>query len=204
MLDLKLKNCTLYDGTGGKSRQVDIGILNEKIAVLGNLAKEPAHQTIDCNALAVCPGFIDAHTHSDAYLLIEPYAHSKIYQGVTTEIIGHCGASAAPIKDFNNLPFDWAQQEYSTKWNTFAEYLSLLKSVAPALNVLPLVGHNRIRSWVMNYEARYATKDELAQMERLLEECLEAGAAGLSTGLIYNPGKFASLEEIIHLAKIAK
>ncbi len=202
MLDIKLINCTIYDGTGREPFQSDIGILDEKIAEIGCLKDVKAKEIVDCKGLAICPGFIDTHTHSDAYLFIEPAAPSKIYQGVTTEVIGNCGASAAPIRDFSMLPFDWAQQEYPRKWSTFAEYIEALKSAPLALNVLPLVGHNRIRSWIMGYEARVATKDEILAMQNLLRECLEAGAAGLSTGLIYAPGKFAANEEIVALAKV--
>jgi N-acyl-D-amino-acid deacylase len=202
MLDLKLQNCTLYDGTGNKPEQIDIGVLNKKIIALGSLASTEARQIVDCKGLFVCPGFIDVHSHSDTYLLIEPAAPSKIYQGVSTEIIGNCGASAAPIKDFSSLPSDWLQHKYPARWTTFAEYLKLLQSVSPALNVLPLVGHSRIRSWVMDYNARPATQEEISDMQKLLQECMEAGAAGLSTGLIYAPGKFAAKDEIIALVKV--
>ena len=201
-LDLILRGGTVADGLGGEPVRADVGVAGDRIAALGNLAGAEAREEFDATGMLVCPGFIDAHTHSDAYLLIEPGAPSKIRQGVTTEITGNCGASAAPRWPGYTMPSDWLEQTYPGDWRSVAEYRELLAAQEPAVNSSMLVGHRAIRAAVMGIEARAATADEIAKMCDLLDEALEEGGAGLSTGLVYAPAMFAEPEEIRALAKV--
>jgi N-acyl-D-amino-acid deacylase len=203
MLDWKITGGQVLDGTGAPAVRADLGIAGDRIAALGDLTEAPARQTISAANRILCPGFIDVHSHSDVYLLIEPGAASKIYQGVTTEIVGNCGVSAAPLADFSQLPSDWQEQTYPGRWKTLAEFLDLLEQIGPAPNVAALIGHGKLRGWVLGYAARPANPAELRAMSRLLEESLEAGGWGLSSGLIYAPGKWADAEELGALAKVA-
>ena len=160
--------------------------------------------TIDASGCIVSPGFIDAHAHSDAYLVLEPDAPSKISQGVTTEINGQCGGSVAPRYGEARLSSDWAALlgERLT-WRSLAEYRTVLEAAKPAINTIQFVGHNTLRSSVVGYAGRAATPDELKEMQRLLAESLDAGGWGLTTGLIYQPGKYSTPEEVVALAKVA-
>ncbi|MBU4200779.1 MAG: D-aminoacylase [Verrucomicrobia bacterium] len=203
MLDYKITGGQVLDGTGAPAIRADLGITGGRIAAIGDLSRAETRTAISVEGRVVCPGFIDVHSHSDTYLLIEPSAPSKIHQGITTEIVGNCGASAAPLADPSFLPSDWQEQIYPGSWRTVMEYLQLLELAQPAPNVAALIGHGKLRSWVMGYEARPAKPDELKAMCRLLEESLEAGGWGLSSGLIYAPGKWAAREELMALAGIA-
>ena len=112
MFDFKIVNGSLYDGMGGAARRADVGIAGERIADIGELGAAEAAATIDADGCLVCPGFIDAHSHSDTYLIIQPEADSKLYQGITTEVVGNCGASAAPLFEPYKLPSDWLDKTY--------------------------------------------------------------------------------------------
>jgi N-acyl-D-amino-acid deacylase len=202
MFDLKISGGTVIDGTGAPAVRADVGLVGPRVAEVGDLSRAEARAELDARGCLVCPGFIDTHSHSDAYLLVEPAAPSKIHQGVTTEVVGNCGASAAPHFAPARLPSDWQTFEYPGAWQSMAEYRVLLERVRPAVNVVALVGHNVLRAGVMGYEGRAATADELAVMTRRLEEALDAGARGLSTGLIYPPGMYATAAEIEGLARL--
>lgn len=200
--DWILRGGTVVDGLGGEGVRVDVGLAGDRIAAVGDLSQAQAANEFDAAGLLVCPGFIDVHTHSDAYLLIEPGAPSKIRQGVTTEITGNCGASAAPRWPGYTMPSDWLEQKYPGDWHSVTEYRALLEAQKPAVNSVMLIGHRAIRAAVMGIEPRAATPDEIARMEKLLEEALEEGGAGLSTGLVYAPAMFAQMDEIVGLAKV--
>lgn len=160
--------------------------------------------TIDATGCIVSPGFVDAHAHSDAYLVLEPDAPSKISQGVTTEINGQCGGSVAPRYGEARLSGDWSTLLGSRlTWRSLAEYRTVLEAAKPAINTIQFVGHNTLRSSVVGYAGRAATSDELKEMQRLLAESLDAGGWGLTTGLIYQPGKYSTPEEVVALAKVA-
>ena len=162
------------------------------------------YSTIDATGCIVSPGFIDAHTHSDAYLVIEPDAPSKVTQGITTEINGQCGGSVAPRYGEARLSSDWAALLGDRlTWRSLAEYRDVLAAAKPAVNTVQFIGHNTLRSSVMGYCARSARSEDLAAMERLLAESLDAGGWGLTTGLIYQPGKYSTPEEVVALAKVA-
>ena len=202
MHDIIIKNGTIFDGSGKNSFCGDIGIHNQTIETIGDLSGASANHIIDATDKIVCPGFIDVHTHSDAYLLIEPSSPSKIFQGVTTEIVGNCGASASPLLGKYKMPSDWASQEYPQKWSSVAEYRNLLENIKPAVNVYILIGHNTLHAGTVGYASKKVSSDELKTMQHMLEKCLDEGARGLSTGLIYPPGMYASKEEIEELASV--
>ncbi len=213
--DIKLVNGLVLDGAGNDAFHCDIGISNSVITKMGELSAYSAENTIDAGEMVVCPGFIDTHSHSDTYLLIEPSAASKIYQGITTEICGNCGASAAPLNGSYKMPSDWCSQldavrhgehtasfQTPLSWKTVAEYRELYDSIQPAINAALLIGHNTLHAGICGYEPRGGTSDELQNMKKELERALDEGGIGLSSGLAYPPGSAVPREEIIELCKV--
>ena len=201
-------NGTIVDGTGTEGFAGSVLVDGERIADVLPLSSPlpPAGdvETIDASGCLVTPGFIDCHAHSDAYLIIEPDAPSKISQGVTTEINGQCGGSAAPRYGEARLSSDWASilGERLT-WRSLAEYRRELDAAKIALNTVQFIGHNTLRSSVMGYAARAADPDDVKAMVRLLEKSLDEGGFGLTTGLVYQPGKYSTGEEVTSLARAA-
>jgi len=209
--DLIIMNGQLLDGSGKAAIHTDIGIRGDSIAALGDLSAATAEKSIDASGCIVCPGFTDAHSHSDTYLLIEPSAASKIYQGITTEICGNCGASAAPLNGSYKMPSDWLDKDYShvgqtfqsaPPWSTVADYRTLFAEARPAVNAALLVGHNTLHAGICGYDPRAATPDEMKKMFTALEQALDEGAIGLSSGLLYPPGSAVPRSELIELAKV--
>lgn len=203
MFDLRIINGNLVDGTGAPSARLDIGINGDTIDTIGSLAGAESVCTIDAAGKIVCPGFIDAHSHSDAYILIEPSAASKLFQGITTEVTGNCGASAAPLVGAYQMPSDWRDKQYPGSWSSVSEYRELLESLHPAPNIVLLTGHNTLRAGIAGYGNRKLSRSELDKMKTLLEKSMDEGSRGLSTGLIYAPGMYASMAEISELAEVA-
>lgn len=201
--DVILRGGQVLDGTGGPARRLDLGIRGDRIEELGDLTGAQAPVSLNAAGRYVCPGFIDVHSHSDTYLLIEPSAPSKVYQGVTTEVVGNCGASAAPRWVGYLLPSDWSAMTYPATWQSVAEYRALLEQIKTAVNVVLLIGHNALRASVMGYVERPATSDEVETMKKRLADSLDEGGAGLSTGLIYSPGLFATPDELEALVRVA-
>lgn len=215
--DLIIRGGRVVDGTGASERAADVGLSGDRIAAIGDLAEASAVRIIDASGCLVTPGFIDAHAHSDAYLLIEPDAPSKLAQGITTEVNGQCGGSAVPRLGLARLSSDWASQTYPSHtahgvrispspgptWSTVADYRTLFDAVRPAINTMQFIGHNTLRAGVMGYEPRAATPDELREMQRRLEQALDEGGWGLTTGLLYQPGKYAAGVEVAALARTA-
>ena len=205
-MDILIRGGLVVDGTGRQAVAADVVVSGERIAdvVAPGAAKGDGMSVVDAAGCLVTPGFVDAHAHSDAYLVIEPDAPSKIAQGVTTEINGQCGGSVAPRYGEARLSSDWAAVLGDRlTWRSLAEYREVLEAAKPALNTVQFVGHNTLRSSVVGYAGREATPDELARMERLLEESLDAGGWGLTTGLIYQPGKYSTPQEVTALAKVS-
>lgn len=205
VFDILIKNGLLIDGAGNPWFKADVGVSNGKIAEINTLTDADAERVLDVNGLVVSPGFIDIHTHSDLTLLINPHADSKIRQGVTTEVIGNCGMSAAPIRKrtLNLLRDEWDSQAEKVKWNwtTFGEYLSQLEH-GISVNVASFVGHGTVRTAIMGVENIRPTRKEMEKMKTLVAESMEAGAFGLSSGLVYLPGCFAETSELIELCKV--
>ena len=204
--DILIRGGLLLDGTGAAGRLGDLAIRDGRIAAIGTDLGADAAKVIDATGLAVAPGFIDIKTHSDFTLPINPKAESKVRQGVTTEIIGHCGFSVAPalpgkvelLRDYLSPSAPWLP----FRETSFPAYLDSFP--ATAVNAGMLVGHNTLRLMVMGMADRPPTRDELAQMIALLEDALDAGALGLSSGLFTAPGSYAQPEEMIALCRVVK
>ncbi len=206
MLDVIVKGGSVVSGTGNPWYKADVGIKERRISKIG-VVLEKGERVINADDLFVCPGFIDIHSHSDFSLLINPLAESKIRQGVTTEVIGNCGNSAAPLNDdvkdnlrkSNSLIIEAG---IDLNWRTMREYFDRLKNQGVALNVVALVGHGTIRANVMGFEKRPPRKSEMEEMKILTEKAMEDGAFGLSSGLIYPPSCYASTIELIELSRV--
>ncbi|MCL0089087.1 D-aminoacylase [Dehalococcoidia bacterium] len=208
MFDIIIKGGQVVNGSGASPFRADVGIKDGRIKAVGRLdADAPAAEEIDATGLIVAPGFIDVHSHSDFTLLVNPRAESKVRQGVTTEVIGNCGSSAAPVKeerlDLLKEQVDLDSMELEWDWLTMAEYLARLRKQGTALNVVPLIGHGTIRAAVMGFDDRAPTATELGSMKGLIEQAMRDGAWGISTGLIYAPSFYADTEELIELSKVA-
>ena len=205
-----IKNGTIIDGQGTLAFVGDVLVEDDRIVEvipageLQNFKTSEPQNLIDASGLIVSPGFIDAHTHSDAYLVIEPDAPSKVTQGITTEINGQCGGSVAPRYGEARLSSDWAAVLGGRlTWRSLAEYREVLAAAKPAVNTVQFIGHNTLRSSVIGYAVRAAGDEDLREMSRLLDESLDAGGWGLTTGLIYQPGKYSTPAEVMALAKVA-
>lgn len=207
--DLLIKEAKIFDGTSNPFFIADIGIQNGTIvSIQKKLPSTLSRRTIMADGLAVCPGFIDPHSHDDGYLLVNPRCEEKVLQGVTTEIIGNCGFSLAPClsphrEEWKSIFIGGAHlPESAWTYFSFADYLDTLQKIRPALNVGTLVGHHALRVAVMGVEDRAPDSEELARMKALVAQSMEDGVFGLSTGLVYAPGMYATTEEIIELAFI--
>jgi N-acyl-D-amino-acid deacylase len=205
-MDILIRGGLLVDGSGTAPRHGDVAIADGRIAAIGTDLPQDSAKVIDARGLAVAPGFIDIKTHSDFTLPINPKAESKVRQGVTTEIIGHCGFSVAPalpgkvelLRDYLSPSAPWLP----FREITFPDYLDSFP--ATAVNAGMLVGHNTLRLMVMGMDNRPPTPAELAAMVALLEEGLAAGALGMSSGLFTAPGSYAQPEEMIALGHVLK
>jgi N-acyl-D-amino-acid deacylase len=202
---LLIRGGTVIDGTGAPGRIADVALEGDRIAAVGPGLGGEAARVIDATGHVVAPGFIDAHSHSDLFYFGVPSAESKVRQGVTTEVVGMCSFSQAPLRpDQREVVQGWAGGIGATldlRWETFAQYLDALRSVRPSVNVAHFVGHGALRIAAMGFEARPAGPDDLRAMERLLAEGQEAGAFGFSTGLVYPPSAYSDTGELIALAR---
>ena len=157
--------------------------------------------------MAVAPGFIDVHAHDDAAVVRDPSVDFKIMQGVTTDVVGNCGAGVAPanaaFREAYARNFSAILGESDLPWTTFADYTDAVDAAHPACNVAAYIPHGVVRFNVMGAEKRDPSSEELDEMRALVEEAMRAGAIGLSTGLIYPPGAYAKTGEIVELAKVA-
>ena len=205
-----ISNATLIDGTGDARRNADVLVDGTDIAAIaeaGSLASEPADRTIDATGLVLSPGFIDMHAHSDLQLLVTPDHYAKLSQGVTTELLGQDGLSYAPVDDatlagvrqkiagWNDNPedFDW-------DWRTVGEYLDRLDEENDggriATNAAYLVPQGTVRALVMGFDEGEATPEQLEQMRQVVRTAMAEGAVGMSSGLTYTPGMYATTEEL--------
>jgi N-acyl-D-amino-acid deacylase len=201
-----IKGGIIVDGTGAPSFKGDIGIKGENIIKIGDLSGVKAEKVLNCEGLIITPGFIDIHNHSDIDILAVPTADNYVMQGVTTIVVGNCGSSCAPLTEKNknllvkSLP-SYAK-ELQIDWENFREYLERVEKASPSINFVALEGHGTVRSAVLGLERREPTIQELGEMKLYVQEAMEAGCFGLSTGLIYDPGVFSKTYEIISLAKV--
>jgi N-acyl-D-aspartate/D-glutamate deacylase len=200
---LVFRNGTVYDGTGAKGRVADVAVEDGRIAGIGRIDVDALE--IDASGLAVAPGFIDIHSHSDYTLLVDPRAVSAIHQGVTTEVVGNCGFGCFPIRDpaVARRAIYGYSDALPVTWSSAGEYFDVLEAAKPAVNVLSLVPNGQLRIATMGVVDRAADSRELAEMEALLRESLDAGAWGYSTGLEYAQEQGAGEEELTALAKHA-
>jgi N-acyl-D-aspartate/D-glutamate deacylase len=204
--DIAIRGGLVVDGTGGRQREADVAVRDGRIVAIEPRSARAARRVIDARGQVVAPGFIDIHTHSDFTLPLNPRAESKIRQGVTTEVVGNCGFSAAPTPPGRaELLADYLAASAPAlpfRETTFAGYLDGFP--ATSVNTIMQVGHNTLRLMTVGMDNRAATAAELHAMEALLEEALEAGALGLSSGLFTAPGGFAGPEEILALAHVLR
>ena len=203
MNDLLIRAGHLLDGGGGPGRRQDVAVHDGRIVAIGEEAAGRARRVLDADGLVLAPGFIDMHSHADFTLPSYPGALNSLAQGVTTEVIGNCGYSPAPLATDPRMAndqrdagrglgpgLDWA-------WSSFGQFLDRLDAARPAVNCIPLVGHGMLRMAVVGSEDRPATPIELEAMRQGAVDALADGAWGMSTGLVYPPGSYAVTDEIV-------
>ena len=209
MLDLLIKNARVVDGTGMPAYHAHVGIREGKIAVIAPVVKEEAGQVIDAKGLTLTPGFIDSHSHDDMIMETVPACAHKLEQGVTTQIVGMCGHSAAPLSEqYYDEGLRICRALCANGVNThqpsrcdFRTYLDQLREDF-GTSMGFHIGHGTVRTAVMGFERRKPTAEELEQMKAHVRQAMEAGALGISFGMIYTPGTFADTEEMIQLCKV--
>lgn len=204
--DLLFRNARIVDGSGSPWYRADLAVAGDRIAEIGQLAGAKAERTVDCGDQVLAPGFIDMHVHSDLQLLVEPRHEPKVFQGVTTELLGQDGLSYAPISR-EKLPLLRrflaglnGDPDIAWDWSSVAEYLAKFDRRA-AVNVAYLIPLCAVRVEAMGFEARAPTARELARMRELIDDGMRDGAVGLSTGLTYPVNAWASTDELVELCK---
>jgi N-acyl-D-amino-acid deacylase len=198
--DLAIVNATVYDGGGAPPRAAGVAIRGDRIVAVGDLAGVVGARTLDARGLALAPGFIDVHSHDDFAVLLHPEMEFKVMQGVTSDVVGNCGFGAAPFPAAERMAETFHPGVRLAPWEGFAGYVRRLADAPPSLNVAVLVGHGTARLHVMGTARRAPSAAELAAMRAIVDDGLAAGALGLSTGLIYEPGRHAAAAEIVALA----
>ena len=201
-----IKNGLVVDGSGNPGFKADVLLDGEKIAKIGSVSEGEAEgaEVIDAEGLVVAPGFIDTHSHSDLQILVDPEVAPKVMQGITTEILGQDGISMAPLpKQYvspwrkNLAGLDGDSDDIDWNYETTENYLKMIDAVKPGLNECYLVPHGNIRMEAMGLENRLPNEEELEKMRQITRREMEAGAVGLSTGLIYMPCAYSESKEII-------
>jgi len=203
--DVLITNARIVDGTGAPWYVGDIGIRDDRIAAMGDLHGATASQRIDATGLVASPGFIDVQGQSEFNILVDGRAASKITQGVTSEITGE-GTSIAPLNDrlIEDLKDRARKYGVSLDWRSLDEYFRHFERSRPAINLGTFIGAGGLRTYVMGKDNRPATAAELEQMKQLLAQSMREGAFGVSSALQYVPGRFASTDELVELAKLAR
>ena len=204
--DLIIRGGRVVDGTGRRAFRADVAVRGDRVVRVGSVPPAArARRTIDAAGLVVAPGFIDLLGQSEHYVLIDPRAMSKVMQGVTTEITGE-GGSPAPVNERilkEDEPFN-RRYNLTVDWRTLHEYFRRLGVSGSGVNLATFVGATQVRAYVVGFDNRDPTPDELEQMKTLVAEAMEDGALGLSTSLQYAPARFAKTDEIVELAKVAR
>lgn len=202
---LVIKGATVLDGTGGPAWKSDLGIKGDTIVALGDISAEQGHQVIAADGMCVSPGFIDIHTHSDYSILAYPEAESRVYQGITTELTGNCGGSIAPLSgvDVERRRREIAEEiDTRADWADVSSYFARIESEGMALNQVFLLGQGTLRNNAVGQVSRPLAPEELSSVLVAVEEGMEQGAIGISTGLEYVPGSYTPAEEIVAMAQI--
>ena len=202
--DILIKNGHIVDGTGNPWFKTDLAIKNGRIAKICRLGSGKADRIIDARNFIVAPGFIDIHNHSEITVFLNSKCDNMIKQGISTQVVGNCGYSAAPVSDISRN-FVHGQTwpiEIKPVWSTFREYFEKIEKQGVSTNMVSLAGHGYIRSAVMGFENRAPTEKELEEMKILVAEAMKDGTVGLSTGLGYPPGCYAETDELVELCKV--
>src|SRR5213596_647548 len=202
--DVIIRGGTVYDGTGAEPKHADVAIRADRIAGVGDFAAAHAKTVIDANGLAVAPGLINMLSWSNESLIQDGRSQSEIRQRVTTEILGE-GESMGPVNDRvrAHMLREQSDIKYEIKWNTLAEYLHYLETRGISCNVASFIGAATLREYVIGFEDKAPTRQQLDQMRELVRKEMEAGALGIGTALMYPPAFFAKTEELIELCKVA-
>lgn len=209
MYDVIIRGGRVIDGSGAPGYLADIAVSGNRIAAIGDLSDQKAERVIDATGLVVCPGFIDNHSHGDLDVLADPYAKNEVLQGITTEVVGSCGYSFAPIADeidrmiSGHVAFASAEKQAEIlRPMSFPEFLDLVDATPMGTNLVCYMGQGIVRAAVMGYVEGDANEEQLAQMKQIVSDGMEAGAFGLSTGLIYPTGSLTSTEELTALCQV--
>lgn len=206
MNSLLIRNGYIIDGTGNPWYKADLLVDKGRIQKIAPSINENATPSIDASNRVVSPGFIDAHAHSDIYLLVNPRGESMIRQGVTTQVCGNCGSSLAPLNDTNRelmqTRYGPLADEITWDWSSFNDFLKKMEGQGTSINFVSFVGNATVRTAVMGMEYRAPTASELDEMKILVNAAMMDGAFGLSTGLYYSPSGFADTQEVIELCRV--
>jgi N-acyl-D-amino-acid deacylase len=208
-IDILIKNASVIDGTGQPAFRGDLAISGDRIAAVSPSINGGAQKIIQADGLVLAPGFIDIHSHIDRLIFKNPFAESKIFQGITSDVSGNCGIGAFPVNPLRKETLidylkmhSFSVPSDGITWTDFSQYADKLENSGIALNLVPLVSHGALRIAVMGMENREPGPDELKRMQELLHVNLKQGAWGMSTGLIYSPGIFSKTAELVALAEI--
>jgi N-acyl-D-amino-acid deacylase len=201
--DIVLKGGLIIDGGGGPAFAADLAVRGDTIVAIGDMTAVAAEQVFDVTGLVVAPGFIDVHTHDDLICITQPDMTPKISQGVTTVIVGNCGISAPLLRfdDGVSEPFNLLGRPQDFAYDTYSGYRRAIDAASPRVNVAALVGHSALRVLCVEDLERPATASERERMNRLLQQALDDGALGMSSGVFYAPAQAADLEELQDLAQ---
>ena len=205
MYDIVVGGGVVLDGTGRPGELLDLAVTGDRIVALGRLGEADARRHLDATGLVVAPGFVDPHSHTDFTVHANRDLHSTVRQGVTTEVVGNCGISNAPVSDRSRSEVDARLRNYgydgAASWRSFGEYLDDVEAGGISHNLAWLAGHSAIRAAV-GVRGERATEAEMAAMGRHVEEAMEAGALGISTGLEFREGRLAPTDELLELAMV--
>lgn len=206
MISTLFVNATILDGTGRAPYATDVALVGDRIALIGDLHEREAYERVDCTGRVLAPGFIDVHSHSDELWLALPRCDGKIAQGVTTEIAGNCGMSAAPLAGpgYERVRERGRAAGLEVRWRSLDEFLGLVERNGVALNVATLVGLGNTRQVVAGDDERRLDAAELAAQAHAVREACEQGALGVSSGLIYPPSRYADTDELVAMAGAAR
>lgn len=207
VLDVILEGGLIVDGTGAAPFATDVALSSGRIARIGDCADRDASQRVNCRGLIIAPGFVDMHSHSDEILLVAPTADSKIRQGITTEVGGNCGFSPAPLNaSMQRDKQRELRERYAfegVEWSDFDGFFRALEHAPAVLNFCCLAGLGTIRSAMEATAPQPLDPDQLPRAAQLVRDACEQGAIGVSSGLIYPPGRFADTDELVLLAQAA-
>jgi len=199
-----IRNGRVIDGAGNPWTNADIEIVGDRIKRVGRINASRDARTLETEGLAVAPGFIDMHSHSDLQVLANPKAESAVRQGITTQVFPNCGTGPAPLygKALELIQDDLKQLKLKANWSTLAEYMKQIEKRKVAINVALLIPHGTLRACVTGLDSRKPSAKEMARMKALAEQCMREGAFGMCTGLRYVPGSYAETSEVVELLKV--